>query len=144
VVPLRLKPRPFLSRYILSRHLKFCSNLETNLNSFQDRAHMFIIFLPFCHDPEFLSCFVSYFEVLVSSVSLWLSALALIVSFCVIASPAHIVSTCVSFLSVQSPPPPCVCKPCLSRSRCGVVPFGSCLLAYLGVCYLYVTINQVV
>jgi len=58
---------------------------------------------------------------LVSSVSLhflslWLAALVLIVSSCVIASSALILSTCVSFPSVQSPPPACVFKPCLSHS----------------------------
>jgi len=60
-----------------------------------------------CHDLEF----VSYFEVLVSSVSLWLAALVLIVSFCVIAGSALIVFTCVSFPVVQSPPPACVVNP---------------------------------
>jgi len=77
-----------------------------------------------CHDLEFVSHFVSCFEVFVSSVSLWLSALVLIVSFCVIAGPALIVFTCVSFPVVQSPPPACVCKPCSSHSRCGFELFG--------------------
>jgi len=50
-----------------------------------------------------LSCPVS-----LHFLSLWLSALVLIGSSCVIASPALIVSTCVSFPCDQSSAPPCV------------------------------------
>jgi len=84
-------------------------------------------------------CFVSYFEVPVSRVlcfpacpvSLWLSALVLIVSSCVIASSALIVSTCVSSPVSNHLHLPVYLNPVCLIPHCGFVLLSLCLWHWL-------------